>query len=297
MTDVFPLIPTRNLSDLTSVATARTNLSMGAMSGGLATSEVLTWGQTGAQLNAPTMLNSFSVTADGASTISVTRSSDNTSGPTLQFIKQRGTTASPSDAAAGDIGGNVLFRVRLGGASRNIANIYAVLESGASAGADSPGSLVFETTPDGSATQVERLRIDSTGQLRRGFGLLYGWKMRPLATVTTTDATLTTLETIPMTSAYASRVKVSVVARRTGGTLGTAEDCAAYERVVLCKMVTGTAVIVGAVLNGQAMDLESQALWDCTVTNSGGNLLVQVTGAISNNITWLCQTQVWEVNS
>ena len=262
-----------------------------------ASGESLTWGQTGAQLNAPTFLNSFSVTADGASSISITRSSDNTAAPTLLLAKQRGTGASPSDAAAGDIGGYVVFRVRLGGALRTIAAISAVLEPGASAGADSPGSLVFETTPDGSATQAERLRIDSTGQLQRGFGLLYGWKLRPLAKVNTTDATLTTLETIPMTSAYASRVRVDVVARRTGGVLGTAEDCAAYGRVLLCKMVTGTAVIVGSVQNEPPIDSESQVGWECTVTASGGNLLVQVTGAISNNITWLCQTQVWEVNS
>ena len=108
-----------------------------------ASGESLTWGQTGAQLNAPTFLNSFSVTADGASSISITRSSDNTAAPTLLLAKQRGTGASPSDAAAGDIGGYVVFRVRLGGALRTIAAISAVLEPGASAGADSPGSLVF----------------------------------------------------------------------------------------------------------------------------------------------------------
>ena len=121
--------------------------------------------------------------------------------------------------------------------------------------------------------------------------------MRPLAKVNTTDAAVTTLETIPMSSAYASRVRVDVVARRTGGTLGTAEDCASYGRVLLCKMITGTAVIVGMVQNEPPIDSESQVGWECTVTNSGGNLLVQVTGAVGNNITWMCQTQVWEVNS
>ena len=250
-----------------------------------------------APLDSPVFTNSFSVTANGASTISATRSSANTAGPTFQFVKQRGTTASPADAVAGDILGNVLFRARLGGASRSGANIYAVLESGASSGADSPTSLVFATTPDGSEFVVENLRIDSTGALQQGYALTHGWVQLPLTKVNTTDATVTTLQTITLPSAYATRLRVTVVARRTGGALGTAEDCAAYERIVLAKMVTGTAVIVGAVLNGQTMDLESQTLWDCTVDNSGGTLRVRVTGAVSNNITWLCQVQVLNVNT
>ena len=31
---------------------------------------------------------------------------------------------------------------------------------------------------------------------------------------------------------------------------------------------------------------ESQAGWNCTLTASGGSILVRVTGAVDNNVTW-----------
>ncbi|MCZ6594468.1 MAG: hypothetical protein O6943_06075 [Bacteroidetes bacterium] len=40
-----------------------------------------------------------------------------------------------------------------------------------------------------------------------------------------------------------------------------------------------------------------KAGWDCTFTVSGTNLLVRVTGAVNNNVTWHTTTMVQNVGS
>jgi len=100
----------------------------------------------------------------------------------------------------------------------------------------------------------------------------------------TTDATVTTLhtETIPVDTSVC--VSGYVVARRTGGASGAANDGAAYRVEFLAKNTAGTAALIGS---GTVTVLgESQAGWDCTLSATGGTILVQVTGAAGNNVTW-----------
>jgi hypothetical protein len=113
--------------------------------------------------------------------------------------------------------------------------------------------------------------------------------------VATTNASVTTLHTIAIPASTTVMIEARVVARRTGGSAGTAEDGAAYTRVACYKNSAGTATIIGAIAT--PVTIESQAGFDCTFTVSGGNVLLQVTGATNNNITWHATVIVQTVGS
>lgn len=114
--------------------------------------------------------------------------------------------------------------------------------------------------------------------------------------VATTDATVTTLHTITIASAKSYLIRAHVVARRTGGASGTANDTAGYGRVATVKDVSGTATLVGAVASLYTM--EDQVGWDVTIDVTGATARVRVTGASGNNITWhLERLEVAEVGT
>jgi len=100
-------------------------------------------------------------------------------------------------------------------------------------------------------------------------------------TVDTTNNSATTLAIIEIPTDTTVMVEVRVVARRTGGTAGTAQDGAAYIVAGAYKNVAGTATEIG---EGSIFSAEDQAGWTCTLTPSSGNVLVQVTGATDNNV-------------
>jgi len=69
--------------------------------------------------------------------------------------------AKPSGAVAGDVVGDLSFR----GNGFEVAGIKAKPEVNTPATGDSPGELVFRTTPDGASTGTDRWRIGSGGAL------------------------------------------------------------------------------------------------------------------------------------
>jgi hypothetical protein len=101
----------------------------------------------------------------------------------------------------------------------------------------------------------------------------------------TTDATVTTLLTLIIPVNTVVKVWGQVVARRTGGVAGATNDGAGYTVDFVATNTAGTAAIIGAA-SVTAIG-ESQAAWAVTVTFSGGNALVRVTGAAANNVTWI----------
>lgn len=113
--------------------------------------------------------------------------------------------------------------------------------------------------------------------------------------VATTDATPTTIQTISTTANTCIMVDVSVVARRTGGTGGTAGDVAAYQRRAAYKNIAGVVTQIGVTTDDGTY--ESQGGWDCTLAISGTNILVQGTGAVNNNVTWHSTTQIYQVGT
>ncbi len=113
---------------------------------------------------------------------------------------------------------------------------------------------------------------------------IYGRISPQMATVNTTDNTQTTLDTFAIPTTTTVLIDAHVVARRTGGAGGTAEDGAGYVIRGAFKNVAGTATLIGAV--NASFTAEDQPTWDATLDVNGGNARVRVTGANGNNVTW-----------
>ena len=111
----------------------------------------------------------------------------------------------------------------------------------------------------------------------------------------TTNATVTTLQTIAITASRTYQIEARVSARRTGGVAGTADDGASYVIHGSYTTKAGTVTLLGAL--SATYTAEDQAAWDATLTISGANVLVRVTGAADNNITWHSTTYVSYVGS
>jgi hypothetical protein len=97
------------------------------------------------------------------------RSSNNTSAVRLTLGKSRGADVATRGAVINNDGIGVLDFVADDGASAGIAaaQIFAFVD-GTPATGSMPGRLVFSTTPSGSASPVERLQIDSAGNVGIG---------------------------------------------------------------------------------------------------------------------------------
>lgn len=104
--------------------------------------------------------------------------------------------------------------------------------------------------------------------------------------VNTTDATPTTIYTLTIPASTTVRLVTEVIARRTGGAAGTAEDGAGYTLYGTYKNVAGAATLIGAVAKTSPVPSESQATMDVNFVASGATVLVQVTGVVNNNFTW-----------
>ena len=108
-------------------------------------------------------------------------------------------------------------------------------------------------------------------------------------TVSTTDATVTTIATIPMPDDAASLLETSVTAFRTNGT-----DQAAYRNVSLSSRRSGgDCEIEGN--DPVATPIESDGTWIISFAVSGTNILVRVKGASGKDINWKCRHTVESV--
>lgn len=102
----------------------------------------------------------------------------------------------------------------------------------------------------------------------------------------TTDATATTLMSLTLSASKTYLVEARIVARRTGGSAGAAEDGAGYFVAGTFKTSGGVATLIGALT--AIHTAEDQAAWVATLDTSGTAVRVRVTGAANNNITWHC---------
>jgi hypothetical protein len=92
----------------------------------------------------------------------VQRSSADATGGFVQFYKSRGTVAAPTIVSNDDITGRVVFYGYDGASFTSSAEVRGSIDAATGAD-DMPGRLTFYTTPNGSATLTERMRISSTG--------------------------------------------------------------------------------------------------------------------------------------
>lgn len=161
--------------------------------------------------------------------------------------------------------------------------------------------ITFTLNQTGAAGFVDLL-IDRT-ETAAGTGAQY-WEDRRVggvsrmatgsSKITTTDATVTTVQTYTIPASTTWAFDGYVVARRTGGSSGTAEDGASYRVEGVIKNVAGTATSIGSTVTVIG---ESQAGWDVTVDVTGATARVRVTGAANNNVSWVYTGNVRQISS
>ena len=112
-----------------------------------------------------------SVTINNTSAGTFTQSlfSNDASPTVLAIQKSRGATVGTNTIVAnGDVLGSIEFRGANGTGYTTAAQIRALVDGAPGATNDMPGALVFYTTPDGSGTVTERMRIDDAGNVGIG---------------------------------------------------------------------------------------------------------------------------------
>lgn len=103
------------------------------------------------------------VASDGTQAVITERASAAAANPAqLQLRRSRGTVASPAAVQQGDEIGDISFFGYDGAGIQRAARIQAYVDNTPGAG-DMPGRLTFSTTPDGTGTPFERMRITSNG--------------------------------------------------------------------------------------------------------------------------------------
>jgi hypothetical protein len=112
--------------------------------------------------------------------------------------------------------------------------------------------------------------------------------------VATTTNAVTALHTFTVPASTTYYIDSVVVARRTGGTGGTAEDGASYSMQAVYNNIAGVATIIGARTRVQN---ESQASWNADYVTTGATVELRVTGATNNNITWHMTAKVYSVST
>lgn len=120
--------------------------------------------------------------------------------------------------------------------------------------------------------------------------ILAPWIYVSGTTTTTTNATPKTIATVPMAANRTYLIEVTVTGRRTGGSSGTVYDSAVYIRRAKVNGADGVTATISAVTSEYTV--EDQAGWDVGLSASGSNVIVQVTGAVDNNITWSCYVRL-----
>lgn len=106
----------------------------------------------------------------------------------------------------------------------------------------------------------------------------------------TTNATATTVATVAIPTDTTVLIEAVVVARRTGGGSGTAQDGGGFIWYGTFKNVGGTATIVAApILNA----MSDQPAWTVGYAIAAGNVNIQATGAAGNNAAWTATVRYW----
>lgn len=116
---------------------------------------------------------------------------------------------------------------------------------------------------------------------------------------TTTNAAITTVGTITNTMLGLSAngavgIVATCVGRRTGGTGGSVGDSGVYHYRRGYKLVSST---MSGIAAASVDAWEDQAAWDFVISGSGTDLLVRVTGAANNNVSWVVTVRAYPLFS
>lgn len=113
-------------------------------------------------------------------------------------------------------------------------------------------------------------------------------------TVNTTDATVTTIQTIAIPTDKVLMIETRVTARKTAGAgVGTVNDGNGYVRTATFANIAGVVTLSGAVQTSYTG--EGIAAFNVTLVISGTDVLIRVTGAANDDVTWNSITRTYEV--
>lgn len=111
-------------------------------------------------------------------------------------------------------------------------------------------------------------------------------------TASTTDATVTTVQTVATATDTSLLLRTRIVGRRTGGSAGSADDSAVFILTAVIKNIAGTVTVNALQTDYSATD---QAAWAATLNVSSTNVLIQVNGDTNNNVSWSCTTETQKI--
>lgn len=120
---------------------------------------------------------------------------------------------------------------------------------------------------------------------------------RPLGTpaminkVSTSDASSTQAQLVPIPSDGVYQLESQVLAARTGGSSGAPGDSACYNRTVRVKRVSGTVTIPR--LQSSYTD-EDQRTWRVDFQAFGQNVKISVQGSAANTINWTVVSRLYK---
>lgn len=114
------------------------------------------------------------------------------------------------------------------------------------------------------------------------------WKIRPSQTVTTTDATQTTIDSFTLDDEETYMVQIFVVGTKDDGS----DRCGVIKQAVLYRDGGGNATLQGNV--STTLEEYSDLNWDVDITVSGNDVRASVTGVAATTITWKCSMQFIE---
>jgi hypothetical protein len=202
-------------------------------------------------------------------------------GQTIVFKKARGTQASPTIVASGDVLGNLDFAgIKDATTYVTASRITGEVDGTPGSGTDMPGRLVFWTCPDGSATLAEQLRIDNAGTKQLASAAAVGNPtLQSLRSKDLTETTATTICTVSVASgAYTGfSVEYTVVA-------SDATDHQALNGRIMVNAINKAGTVTLDFADSQAPAICSAGtLTPVTVTAaaSGDNVIVQITATSS----------------
>lgn len=109
------------------------------------------------------------------------------------------------------------------------------------------------------------------------------------ATVSTTDATVTTLDSFTVPTDTSSYVEFRVVGRRTGGSSGTVGDSSVFGLTARVRNVGGTVTVLDLQNDYTS---EANTATSATLDVSGTSVRLRVAGAASNNYSWWSHAKI-----
>lgn len=138
------------------------NTVMGMAVNGVAAAHLTSTGRIGLGTAAPTNRLHIAGATDADSWVLMERASDDASPARIMMRKSRGTLGAPAALGAGDRALTIISSGHDGTGFFSMAEIAVTADAAFTAGS-TPGRMVFSTTPVGSTSMAERLRLDEAG--------------------------------------------------------------------------------------------------------------------------------------